>query len=198
MTASWADPFQGFPGGFAFFATDTVTKATPMMKISAMNFSGFDITGVNTGVSQLSLLFGNISGSLGETSAILILIGGVYIVIKKYANYRIVISSMIGMLVVQTSLWLFGVKGAIDPLSAFLGGGFMLGSLFMATDPISASQTNTGRWIYGGFVGAVSSIISIFSIWSGGVMFAILLGNMFAPIIDYYIRQAKKSKGDTK
>jgi Na+-transporting NADH:ubiquinone oxidoreductase subunit B len=198
MTASWVNPFQGFPGGFAFFAADAVTKATPMMKISAMNFSGFDITGVKTGISQLSLLLGNISGSLGETSAILILIGGIYIVIKKYANYRIVISSMIGMLLVQTSLWLFGVKGAIDPLSAFLGGGFVLGSLFMATDPVSASQTNTGRWIYGGFVGVVSSIIRIFSIWSGGVMFAILLGNMFAPIIDYYIKQAKKSKGGAK
>ena len=64
----------------------------------------------------------------------------------------------------------------------------------MATDPVSASQTNTGRWIYGGFVGVVTSIIRVFSIWSGGVMFAILLGNMFAPIIDYYIRQAKKSR----
>jgi Na+-transporting NADH:ubiquinone oxidoreductase subunit B len=169
-----------------------------MMQISAMNLNGFDITGVNTGIPMLSLLLGNVSGSLGETSGLLILIGGIYIVIKKYANYRIVISSLIGMLLVQTGLWLFGVDGAIDPLSAFLGGGFILGFLFMVTDPVSSSQTNTGRWIYGGFVGVVSSIIRIFSIWSGGVMFAILLGNMFAPIIDHYIRQAKKSREEKK
>lgn len=68
----------------------------------------------------------------------------------------------------------------------------MLGILYMATDPVSASQTNPGRWIYGAFIGAVTAVIRNFSIWSGGVMFAILLGNMFAPILDYYIKQAKK------
>ncbi len=187
MTAAWVNPFKGFPGGFGSFAVDTVTKATPMMSMVR-----------DIGVSKLSLFFGNISGCLGETSAVLILIGGIYIVWKKYANYRIVLSGTIGMLLVQTVLWLSGIKGAIDPLSALLGGGFLLGILFMATDPVTASQTNTGRWIYGGLVGIVSSIIRVFAIWSEGVMFAILLGNMFAPIVDYYIKQAKKSKGAKK
>ena len=67
----------------------------------------------------------------------------------------------------------------------------MLGAWFMTTDPVSAAQTNTGRWIYGAFVGVVTVLIRTFSIWSGGVMFAILLGNMFNPIIDYYVKQAK-------
>ncbi len=181
MTAAWVNPFKGFPGGFGVFASDAVTSATPMMQIAK-----------GAEVSKVSLLLGNISGCLGETSAILLLIGGIYIIVKKFASYRIVISGTLSMLLIQTVLWLFRVKGIIDPLSALLGGGFMLGILYMATDPVSASQTNPGRWIYGAFIGAVTAIIRNFSIWSGGVMFAILLGNMFAPILDYYIKQAKK------
>jgi Na+-transporting NADH:ubiquinone oxidoreductase subunit B len=181
MTAGWVGPFKDFPGGFGAFASDAVTGATPMMKIAK-----------GAEVSKVSLLLGNISGCLGETSAILLLIGGIYIIVKKFASYRIVISGTLSMLLIQTVLWLFRVKGIIDPLSAFLGGGFMLGILYMATDPVSASQTNPGRWIYGAFIGAVTAVIRNFSIWSGGVMFAILLGNMFAPILDYYIKQAKK------
>lgn len=186
MNAGWVDSIPGFPGGFAAFASDAVTSATPMMQIS----QGIEFP-------RLSLLLGNISGCLGETSALLVLLGGIYIVWKKYASYRIVFSGLIGMLLVQTVLWLFGVKRVIDPLSALLGGGVMLGVFFMATDPVSASQTNPGRWIYGGFIGAVTAVIRNFSIWPGGVMFAILLGNMFAPILDYYIKQVKK-KGASK
>ena len=179
MTASWLEPFGGFPGGFFALASDAVTKATPLG------------TGAD---SYISLLLGNISGSLGETSAILIIIGGMYLILKKTASYRIVLSGFIGMLIIQTALWIFRVNGALDPIRALLSGGFMLGIFFMATDPVSAAQTNEGRLIYGGLVGAISAIIRIFSIWSEGVMFAILLGNMFNPIIDYYIKQWKAGR----
>lgn len=186
LTASWVNSYSGLPAGFAAFSSDAVTQATPMMKAA----QGVD-------VSWLSMFLGNESGCLGETSAILILLGGIFIVYKKYASYRIVFSGFLGMLIVQTVLWLLNIKGAVDPLSAVLGGGFMLGILFMATDPVTASQTNPGKWIYGTFIGAVTTVIRIFSIWSEGVMFAVLLGNMFAPIIDYYIKQSKK-KGTIK
>jgi Na+-transporting NADH:ubiquinone oxidoreductase subunit B len=96
------------------------------------------------------------------------------------------------MLALQIPFWFFGLGKAIDPVSALIGGGFMIGAFFIATDPVSASQTNGGRWIYGILVGAMISLIRTFSIWSGGVMFAILLGNMFAPIADYYIKAARK------
>jgi len=186
MTAAWVNNFAGFPGGFGAFASDAVTKATPMMKIIQGEV-----------VKPLTMLLGNESGCLGETSALLLLLGGIYIIIKKYASYRIVVSGFIGMLTVQTALWLAGVPRAIDPLSATIGGGWMIGVLYMATDPVSASSTNTGRWIYGGFIGVVTALIRIFSIWSGGMMFAILLGNMFAPILDHYIKQSKQ-KGAAK
>ena len=181
MTSSWVGPFSGFPGGFTRFLSDVTTTATPLR-------SG---TAAGEAVSYISLLFGNTSGSLGETSALLLIIGGVYNIWKKAANYRIVLSGFIGIVVLQTALWASGVEGALDPLRATLSGSFMLGIFFMATDPVSASQTNPGRWIYGALVGALISLIRTFSIWSEGVMFAILLGNMFNPILDYYIKQRK-------
>ncbi len=187
MTAAWVENLGGFPGGFETFAADTVTQATPMMKLVQ-----------GTDVSPLSMFLGTEAGCLGETSALLILLGGVYILWKKYANWRIVVSGFIGMLVLQTVLWAAGIQGAIDPLAAGLGGGWMLGILFMATDPISAAGTNTGRWVYGAFIGALTSLIRTFSIWSGGMMFAILLGNMFAPIMDYYVRQAQAKKREAR
>jgi Na+-transporting NADH:ubiquinone oxidoreductase subunit B len=187
MTSSWVEPFSGFPGGFTRFLSDATTKATPLRAGTA----------AADAVSYISLLFGNTSGSLGETSALLLIIGGVYIIWKKAANYRIVLSGFIGIIVLQTALWASGVEGAIDPLRAILSGSFMLGIFFMATDPVSASQTNPGRWIYGALVGAFISLIRTFSLWSEGVMFAILLGNMFNPILDYYIKQRKTKEKAT-
>jgi len=73
-----------------------------------------------------------------------------------------------------------------------------MGVLFMATCPVTSPSTNTGRWIYGAFFGALTAVIRIFSIWAGGVMFAVLLGNMFAPITDYYIKQAKQKKKEAQ
>jgi Na+-transporting NADH:ubiquinone oxidoreductase subunit B len=180
MTAAWTDNIGGAAGGFARFSADAITQATPMMDLSR---------GVH--VSRLSMLLGNEAGCLGETSAILLLLGGIYITWKKFANWRIVLSVFAGMLALQTALWAGGVPGAFDPLSAVLGGGFMMGAWFMATDPVSAAQTNGGRWIFGILVGALTALIRTFSIWPEGMMFAILLGNMFAPIIDYYIKAAR-------
>jgi Na+-transporting NADH:ubiquinone oxidoreductase subunit B len=183
MTAAWVSHIGGGGGGFVKYAADAVTAATPMMQIT----QGLD-------VSRVAMFLGNEAGSLGETSALLLLLGGIYIVYRKSANWRIVLATFIGMLVPQTIFWAFGIGNAIDPLSAVIGGGFMMGAWFMTTDPVSAATTNPGRWIYGAFVGVLTVLIRTFSIWSGGVMFAILLGNMFNPIIDYYVKR-RKSKG---
>jgi Na+-transporting NADH:ubiquinone oxidoreductase subunit B len=186
MTSRWVDPIGGFPGGFARFAADAVTSATPLAKLAQ-----------GIGVPKLSLILGNTSGCLGETSAVLLFIGGIYLLVKKYASWRIVVSGFLGVLLIETPLWLLGVHRAVDPVAAVLGGGTEFGLLYVATDPVSASQTNTGRWIYGGLVGALIALIGTFSVWPAGTMFAVLLGNTFAPIVDYYIRQSK-AKGAAK
>ncbi len=180
MTSRWVEPFTGFPGGFGGFAADAVSGATPLVLASQ-----------GEAVSVLRLLLGNTAGSLGATSAALILLGGAYLIWKKAANWRTVLSCALGMAALQTVFWLVGVREAADPLSSLVSGGFCFGLVFMATDPVSSASTSEGRWIYGALIGILTALIRTFSIWPEGIMFAILLGNMFAPIIDYAIRQAK-------
>jgi Na+-transporting NADH:ubiquinone oxidoreductase subunit B len=190
MTARWVQPLVGAGGplqlpaawgGFSRFAADAVSQATPLRLLHS-----------GQPVDILPLLWGNVAGSLGETSAVLLALGGVYILATKAANWRIVVSQLIAFLVVQSALWLAGVRGAADPLRAMLGGSFLIGMLFMATDPISAAQTQGGRWIYGALIGLLWPLVRTFSIWPEATGFVILLGNTFAGIIDYVVRQLKE------
>ena len=185
MTSMWLKPAGGPWGGFGAYmpGADAVTTATPGMLLK---------TGQHFGLAEL--VFGNTAGTIGGTGAILAILGGLYLIWKKTANYRIVVSGVLGFLVTQGLLWHGGVKGAADPLGAALAGSFVIGMFFYATDPVSASQTDEGRWIYGAFIGAMSSFIGVFSLWPAGTMFAILLANMFAPIVDLGIRQAKAAR----
>ncbi len=180
MTTRWMDPVLGWPGGFGVWQPDAITHATPGILMKA---------GATFPVRDLFL--GTTAGTLGGTCAWLVLIGGVYIVWKKAASYRIVISAIVGYLAMQALFWHFGVRHAPDPLRSILAGSALIGIFFYATDPVSSSQTNLGRWIYGAFIGVMSSVISLFSAWPAGTMFAILLANTFAPIMDYTIRQLK-------
>jgi len=185
MTARFVLPqtaLNWFPAGFGTWLTtaDSVSAATPMATKSA---------------SYLSLLLGNISGSFGETSAILIILGGAFILYKKAANWKIVTGSIVSFLVLQTILWAAGHPNASNPLYALLSGSFLLGSFFMITDPVSSSQsTDPGRWVYGIMFGLLTVVIRVFSNWAEGVTFAILLANMFGPLFDHYFKQRKAKK----
>lgn len=185
---AWVEPVGGFPGGFGAYLSDTISSATPMKLVAA---EGFGI------IPIWKFLAGNISGSLGETSAILIILGGLFLIWKKAANWRIVVACIIGGVLTASILWLAKIPETLDPFTFTFGGAFWFAIMYMATDPISAAQTNTGRWIYGIMIGALVALIKTFSVWPAGAMFAILLGNMFAPIIDYLVKQqsvAKKAK----
>lgn len=178
---AWLEPaFKGM-GNLLNYTTDAVSGATPLKVL---------ISGEN--LDYLSLFLGNTSGSMGESSALLIILGGLYIIYKKIANYRIVVGTIASMLIIQSIIYFTGAAQSHDPLYALLTGGFLFGTFFMATDPVSAAQTNEGRWIFGLLVGSLTALIRIYSAWPEGMMFAILLGNMFAPIIDYSIRELKK------
>jgi len=93
-----------------------------------------------------------------------------------------------------TKMNLLDIGGGTDPLSAAMAGSLVIGLFFYATDPVSASQTDPGRWIYGAFIGAMSSLIASFSAWPAGTMFAILLANMFAPIMDIGIKALQTAR----
>ena len=189
MTAMWGEPVNGLLGGFAAYAPDAITQATPGMLLK---------TGVDIPILQLFL--GRTSGTLGGTSALLAILGGLTLIRTKASNYRIVLSGFIGFFAIHTLVWLLGTGNVADPLRAVLAGNVIFGLFFYATDPVSAPKTHEARWLYGTFIGAMTSLISVFSAWPAGTMFAILLANMFAPITDHAVREwkNKKTKDATK
>lgn len=148
------------------------------------------------------MFYGFVPGSVGETSALLILLGGLYLIFTKVGSWRIMLSAVVGALVMGLIFNAVVDAGWINESSKFYGlmstefwhhlliGGLAFGIVFMATDPVTASQTNKGKWIYGFLIGFISILIRVFNpAYPEGVMLAILLMNVFAPTIDHYIVQ---------
>ncbi len=150
--------------------------------------------------SLSDMFFGFIPGSVGETSTFLILLGGLFLVFTKIASWRIMVSAVLGAL--SMGLIFNGVvdAGWITESSKFYGlmsfafwqhlivGGLAFGIVYMATDPVTGSQTNKGKWYYGFFIGFISVMIRVFNpAYPEGVFLAILLMNVFAPTIDHYV-----------
>jgi electron transport complex protein RnfD len=169
---TWALPIQKF----ASFQISATTQATPL---AAMKFQHYF-----TDYSQL--LWGNVSGSIGETSVIAILIGGLYLVIRKYADWRIVAGIFISAILFSGILWGVNPDQYADPLFHLLSGGFMLGTFFMATDMVGTPTTLRGRWLHGIGIGLLIILIRTYSGLPEGVMYAILLMNAVSPLIDRY------------
>lgn len=154
------------------------------------------------GIDYWDMFWGLIPGSVGETSKFLIIIGALFLIFTKVGSWRIIISTLIGALVM--GLIFNGVvdAGWIGESSKFYGlmsvpfwqhliiGSILFGAVYMATDPVTASQTNKGKWIYGFLIGFISIMIRVFNpAYPEGVFLAILLMNVFAPTIDHYVVQ---------
>ena len=138
-------------------------------------------------------IIGNIPGSIGETSVIAIAIGALVLIASGIASWRIMASFLAGGLVMGALFNLMGMNAymTIDPVHQIVMGGFMFGMVFMATDPVTAASTNTGKYIYGFFAGFFSIMIRVFNpAYPEGVMMAILFMNVMAPLIDHYVIQA--------
>ncbi|MDO9138230.1 MAG: NADH:ubiquinone reductase (Na(+)-transporting) subunit B [Lutibacter sp.] len=170
--------------------------------ISGETILGSLAQGKEVAYSIYDMFFGFIPGSVGETSTFLILLAGIFLIFTKIASWRIMASSVLGALVM--GLIFNGVVNAgwITESSKFYSlmstvywhhliiGGFAFGVVFMATDPVTGSQTNKGKWIYGFLIGFISILIRVFNpAYPEGVMLAILLMNVFAPTIDHYVVQ---------
>jgi Na+-transporting NADH:ubiquinone oxidoreductase subunit B len=198
MTAQWVAPWTRFPAGLAHWGwtaaaapPDVITSATPgiLLKLSADALAARGMAAAD--LSFRALFLGDCPGVIGGTSAALTLLCGAYLLWKKVANYRIVLAGFLGFFLLQTLFWLGGIGHAADPLRAAVAGSLVIGIFFYATDPVSASQTDAGRWIYGAFIGMMSCVIATFAAWPAGTMFAVLLANMFAPIMDLGIKALK-------
>jgi Na+-transporting NADH:ubiquinone oxidoreductase subunit B len=192
MTGVWpASAPLKFPGALLQWntqATYAITSATPMAVMKA--------EGVEPAISEL--FFGGISGTMGVTSAMLILIGGIYLFYTKTASRTTILSVIISYAVLNQALMWTDILNFSNVLLALLGGGFLFGAFFMATDPISSPKTNTGKIFYGIIIATGTTVIRNFSIFNGGLMFSILLGNMFAPIIDYAVIGYGKRKKEAR
>lgn len=150
---------------------------------------------VSHGVSWLDAFIGFMPGSLGETSTLAILLGGAVLLVTKIASWRIVAGVMLGMIALSALFnW---IGSATNPLFAMpwywhlVLGGFAFGMIFMATDPVSAAMTNTGKWLFGILIGVMVVLIRVVNpAFPEGMMLAILLANLFAPLIDHFVVQA--------
>jgi Na(+)-translocating NADH:ubiquinone oxidoreductase B subunit len=174
MAKSWVEPSNDLAGALTDWvgpSLDAVSGATPLALAKQ---------GEMGAVSHLFL--GNVPGSAGETSAVLILLGGVFLLFTRVASWRTVVS-ILGSFIVLTGALVAG--GAV--MWHLFAGGLLFGAFFMATDPVTSPTTNAGKWLYGIVIGSTTVLIRNFTGYVEGVTFAILLGNIVAPIFDEII-----------
>jgi Na+-transporting NADH:ubiquinone oxidoreductase subunit B len=144
-----------------------------------------------------NLFFGFIPGSIGETSKLAIIIGAAILIITGIGSWRIMLAGLLGGVSMTLIFNAFSanVYMTLSPITQIMMGSFLFGLVFMATDPVTAAQTNRGKWIYGFLVGFLAIMIRVFNpAYPEGVMLSILLMNAFAPLIDYYVVEANIKK----
>ncbi len=191
---------------FAFFAYPTymsgnqvwVSESYAVDGVSGETILGSLAAKEEIGYSSMDMFMGYIPGSIAETSTLLVLVGALILIFTKVGSWRIMLSSFIGAAVmglIFNALPSLGLEG--NALTNFpwynhlIVGGLAFGVVFMATDPVTASQTIKGKWIYGFLIGLFAVMIRIFNpAYPEGIMLAILLMNVFAPVIDHYVIQA--------
>ncbi|PYC24659.1 NADH:ubiquinone reductase (Na(+)-transporting) subunit B [Pseudomonas alcaligenes] len=178
-------------GDMVWTAVDGYAGATALSVAAA---SGMEQVAAN-GLTWTNAFIGLEQGSMGETSTLAIFIGGAFLLLTKIASWRIVSGVMLGMIAMST---LFNAIGSdSNPMFAMpwywhlVVGGFAFGMIFMATDPVSASMTNTGKWLFGALIGVMVVLIRVVNpAFPEGMMLAILFANLCAPLIDHFVVQA--------
>ena len=168
---------------------DSFSGATPLGNALVGNFDNMP--------TQWDMFMGYMPGSIGETSTLMILVGALILLATGIANWRIMLSVFAGGYIMGLLFNLWGLNDYMnmDPLSHLLLGGFAFGAVFMATDPVTAAQTNKGMYIYGFLIGVIAILIRVFNpAYPEGVMLAILLMNVFAPLIDHYVIESNIKK----
>ena len=192
--------FFAYPGaisGDRVWTVDGISQATPLLQASSQQGSqALELLGNQ--FNWWDMFYGCIPGSIGETSTLAILIGGAFLLITKVGNWRIMAGTLLGMVLTAKLSNYFGQAIGSSNSMLFLPleyhlvmGGFAFGLVFMATDPVSAAQTDKGRWIYGFLIGFMCVIIrAINPAYPEGMMLGILFANAFSPLIDYFVMKS--------
>ena len=177
--------------GDKVWIADGVTGATPLADASMAGLEA-------SGYSVCDMIIGTIPGSVGETSVIAILLGAALLLWTGVASWKIMFSSVLGGLAIG---YLGYALGSTDLPGYYqlIMGGFLFGTVFMATDPVTSAQTEKGKWIYGFLVGALAVTVRIWNAgYPEGMMLAILLMNTFAPLIDHYVIEGSIKRRNKK
>jgi Na+-transporting NADH:ubiquinone oxidoreductase subunit B len=176
-------------GDTVWTAVDGYTGAT-MLSVAASD----GVSGLEQSVTWMQSFLGTIQGSIGETSTLAILLGGALLLMTKIASWRIIFGVLVGSALLST---LFNAIDSTNPMFAlpfywhWVIGGFAFGAIFMATDPVSASMTNNGKFWYGMLIGVMVILIRVVNpAFPEGMMLAILFANLFAPLIDHFVVNA--------
>ena len=175
-------------GDAIWVAADGFTQATPLGAVAADGMSA-------VGVTKMQAFVGSLPGSLGETSALACLIGAFVLIATGVGSWRIMVGMTLSTIFFAELLHTIGSDTnpmfQMDASWHLVLGSFAFGCVFMATDPVSASMTETGRWFYGALIGFMTVLIRVINpAFPEGVMLAILFGNVFAPVIDHVVLQA--------
>lgn len=175
-------------------SVDGYSGATPLGQAAAGTPADAFVNAYNQSITWTDAFLGNMQGSIGEVSTLAILIGGAVLIYTKIASWRVILGAVIGLLL---TAFVFNMIGGDNPMMSLAPhwhlviGGFMFGAVFMATDPVSAAHTNTGRWCYGLLIGFMTVTIRVINpAFPEGIMLAILFANLFAPLFDYFVKQA--------
>jgi electron transport complex protein RnfD len=184
---TWDIPFNN---------TELITSATPLGLLAS---SGPAEALQN--YSYMDMFLGKIPGSIGEISALALIIGFVYLVIRKRIKLMVPITYISSVFIMTGILWLINPDSYATPLFHLLAGGLLLGAFFMATDMVTSPMTMKGQFVFGLGIGLLTVIIRVFGAFPGGVSFAILIMNAFVPLIDLWTKPriyGTKLKGDIK
>jgi len=168
---------------------DGITSATPLGLIKEGVSNGTPISEISGNLpSTIDMLFGNIGGSLGEISALLLILGGLYMLWKKVITWHIPVSVIGTVALIAAIFWLVNPETYINPVYHILTGGLMLGAIFMATDMVSSPMTPKGQIIFGVGIGIITISIRLFGAYPEGISFAILIMNAVTPLINNYVK----------
>ena len=168
---------------------DALTTATPLGIIKEGLTAGTPVSELTSELpSSVGMLLGNMSGSLGEVSALLLILGGLYMLYKKVITWHIPVSIIATVAAVAAIFWIIDPQSYVSPIYHVLTGGLMLGAIFMATDMVTSPMTTRGQLIFGAGIGIITISIRLFGAYPEGISFAILIMNAFTPLINNYVK----------
>lgn len=175
----WITPSAFYDGVWYKMGVDGVSGATTL---------GLTKEGAQTSFHWLSHVLGTSTGSLGETSAVLMLVGGIWLIQQQVFSWHVPVATILGCLLPGTAMWFADPSAVPEPLAQLTSGGLLMCAFFIATDPVTTPTSNRGKLIFGAGTGFLIFVIRTFGNFPEGVAFSILIMNAVTPLIDQYTR----------